>query len=175
MAIVRESFLQEFNGHSNAYASYCVIGVQLDDLLRALNKINSNMLVGSGVVSEKAITFEICKESPELIADITRELHCTGFADIDAWYGEGYFVAYKDGAEYDGFTAVWDDDCPRFRDEDAEEDAEEEDALYDCFLTVTDIESGVEFSTGCGGVDSEQKAKWEAIVNSHTPITGINL
>ena len=180
--ITKQDFLTDFHGHGNAYSSYMVIDVKLDDLIAALNKLNPDMCVGSGRISEtgRSIHFEICKESPDFIGDITYELHCIGYADMGAWYGEAYFVAYKDGAEFDDFKAEWRDDCPERRDYDygpddeVDEDGEplSEEELdqkmdWDAFVTITDNFSGEKFETGDGAISYDQLDKWKDLVNNH--------
>ena len=167
--ITKKEFLTEFNGHGNAYSSYMVIDVGLQDLIKALNEINPDMCVGSGVVSKngKSIYFEICKELPDLIADITAKLHCKGFADIGGWYGSGYFAACYDGVEYDDFTAEWEDDNPYRRDDDCTDCDDDDDTLWDAFVLITDNESGETFHTGEGAVDYESMLMWEDLVDNH--------
>lgn len=174
--ITKKEFLTEFNGHGNAYSSYMVIDVGLQDLIKALNEINPDMCVGSGVVSKngKSVYFEICKELPDLIADITAKLHCKGFADIGGWYGSGYFAACYDGEEYDDYTADWMNDCPERHDYDYPDydyDDEDNDAdtdmEWDAFVVVTDNETGEVFYTGEGAVDYETMLMWEELVETH--------
>ena len=174
--ITEKEFLTEFNGHGNAYSSYMVIDVKLPDLINALNEIDPDMCVGSGVVSEngKSISFEICKCLPDLIVDITAKLHCKGFADIGAWYGSGYFEASYDGGEFNDFTAEWEDDNPDRRDynyPDYDYDDEENDADvdmdWDAFVLITDNESGEIFHTGEGACSYEVMQQWEDLVDTH--------
>ena len=75
--VTEKDFLTEFNGHGNAYSSYMVIDVELKDLIKVLNDIDPDMCVGSGQVSDngRSIYFEICKELPDLICEITEKLH----------------------------------------------------------------------------------------------------
>ena len=174
--ITENEFLTEFNGHGNAYSSYMVIDVELSDLIKALNEINPDMCVGSGKVSEtkRSIYFEVCKELPDLISDITSRLHCKGFSDIGGWYGSGYFEASFDGEEYNDFTAEWTDDSPSRRDwdypnydyDDEDTDADE-DMLWDAFVTITDNESNETFYTGEGAIDHETLEMWEDLVDTH--------
>ncbi len=167
--ITKEKFLTDFNGHGNAYSSYKVINASLNDLIDALNDIDADMCVGSGKIESNAIYFEICKELPDLIQPITEKLHCVGFADIGDWYGSGYFVAYKDGKEYDDFTAAWDENCPERRDYDYEngESLSDEEVDWDAFVTVTDNPTGVTFQTGSGAVNYEIMSGWQELVNRH--------
>ena len=162
--ITRDDFFEEFNGHGNAYSSFMVIGVSVDDLLKALNKINPDMWVGSGYVSEsgRAIYFEICKELPELMGEISAELQCVGFADIGAWYGEAFFFAYNCGEDYDDFTAEWQDHQPELV-----SDVNDEEWLWNAFVTVTDNSSGETFFTGDGAIDYESLDKWRELVREH--------
>ena len=166
--ITKETFLKAFNGHGNAYSSYCVIGVTLDDLLKTLNELNSDMCVGSGQVEDKCIRFEICKESPDLIFPITEKLHCKGFADIDGWDGYSYFTACQNGKKYDDFTAGWIDESPCRRDWDYDNANElgDEEIEWDAFILVVDNESNVEFYTGEGCVDYETLNRWKALVKT---------
>lgn len=159
--ITKKEFLTEFNGHGNAYSSYMVIDVKLDDLINVLNEIDPDMHVGSGVVSDsgRSICFEICKQTPDLISTITSKLHCKGFADIGAWYGAGYFTSSYDGGEYNDFTAKWRDNSPDRQDDD--------DMEWDAFVVVTDNESQETFYTGEGACDKDTMEMWKNLVDTH--------
>lgn len=163
--ITKSSFLKQFNGHGNAYSSYMVIDVKLEALIRVLNEIDPDMCVGSGQISDtgRSIYFEICKELPELMADISEKLHCKGFADIAGWYGDGHFEAYADGEEFNDFTAKWDDDQPIW----LNKDAEDEESEWDAFVTVTDNQSGETFYTGEGAISYESALMWKELVETH--------
>ncbi len=167
--MTEKEFMTEFNGHANAYSSYMVIDVELSELLKTLNNINPDMCVGSGVVSKRGISFEICKELPDLIYQITKELNCKGFADIGGWYGAGYFLAAKDGEDYDDFSAYWTDGNPERRDWEypEPENISDEDVDWDVFLFVKDNGSGEIFYTGEGAVDYESMKMWKELVDSH--------
>ena len=170
--ITKEDFLQEFNGHGNAYSSFMVINIKIDDLIKALNDIDPNMTVGSGTVSEtekgSSIYFEICKRTPDLIYNITEKLKCKGFADIGGWYGDGYMVAANCGKDYDDYTAVWaDEDQPCRRDYDVDKDLPDEEIYWDAFVEVTDKESGESFNTGEGCICYESMKYWRDIVEKH--------
>jgi hypothetical protein len=174
--VTEKDFLMEFNGHGNAYSSYMVIDVELKDLIKVLNDIDPDMCVGSGQVSDngRSIYFEICKELPDLICEITEKLHCRGYSDIGAWYGAGYFTASCNGEEFDDFSAEWEENMPDRRDwdyTDYDYDNEENDAdadmLWDAFVLITDNESGETFHTGEGACDHEQMEVWEDLVMNH--------
>ena len=160
--ITKKEFLNDFGGHGNTYSSYKVLTNDLDAVIAALNEINPEMCVGSGVVEEGAIYFEICKEGPDLIYDITAKLHCVGFADMGAWYGQGCFEAAKNGKEYDGFYAEWRDDCPYDRYEEGEDEQN-----YDVFVTVVDRETKITFPTGEGAACTDALFYWTNLVNEH--------
>ena len=162
--ITKNDFLQEFNGHYNAYSSYTVLMTNMDKLIDVLNEIDPDMVAGSGKADDKSISFEICKQMPNLISDITEKLNCVGFADIGGWYGAGYFVATENGTEYNDFTAEWTDDSPLKRDDD---DVPDEEADWDAFVTITDNKTGVIFYTGEGAVDYETMQMWENLINTH--------
>lgn len=172
--ILKEDFMTEFDGHCNAYSSYMVIGVKLKDLLKALNEINPELCVGSGRLGKNSISFEISGELPSLINDITAKLHCKGFADIDSWYGAGYFEASYDGKEYNDYTAKWEDGSPERRDYDypdydydSEDSNPDVDMDWDAFVLITDNESGENFCTGEGAIDYEQLQYWTEVVKTH--------
>ena len=166
--ITKSEFLTEFNGHSNAYASYVVShpNVTVDDVIDVLNEINPNMCVGSGVVNGMSISFEICKVTPDLIYNITEKLcnkgftECRGFADMGSWYGDAYFIAVKDGDNTDEFYAEW-----TYDDQAA---INGDDEYFDAFITVTDL-NGVTFHTGEGAIDEERLKYWQGVVNKHQP------
>lgn len=160
--ITKKEFLNDFEGHGNAYSSYKVLTTDLNAVITVLNEINPEMNVGSGVVEEGAIYFEICKKSPDLIYDITAKLHCVGFADMGAWYGQGCFEAAKNGNKYDGFYAEWRDDCPYDRYEEGENEQN-----YDVFVTVVDRETKISFPTGEGAACTDALFYWTNLVNEH--------
>ncbi len=165
--VTKEEFLQEFNGHGNAYASFQVMNVSLDDLIGALNRLRPNGCFGSGKVDDKSIYFEGCKELPdELLPELTEELHCRGFADIGSWYGEPYFIACENGYEYDDYTAEFEEGFPSPYDPDSFEEENDCDE-WDVFVTVTDNLTGATFNTGEGCVDTETKKMFEDIVSKH--------
>ena len=153
-----KTFMKLFEGHADAYSSYMVIGVTLHKLIEVLNEIDPDMVVGSGKVSNtgKSIYFEICKETPDLIHKITSKLHCRGFADTGAWYGDAYFEASFDGKSFDGFTAKWRDGEPT-----SDED------LWDAFVTITDNESKEVFEAGEGSCDKDAMERWKHLVDTH--------
>ena len=169
--INKNDFLKEFNGHANAYSSFMVFGVTLDVLVDELNRIDPDMCVGSGDVRDdgKAIYFEICKYSPELMQNISKDLSCVGFADIGGWYGEGRFVAYENGEDYNDFTAEWEQDNPRRRYEDFAPgvDVPDEDMYFDAFVNVTDNRTGIEFGTGEGAACYDTMISWSCLVEDH--------
>ena len=174
--ITKDSFMNDFDGHGNAYSTYMVIGVSLKDLIGALNEINPDMCVGSGKIDKRhrAITFEICKESPDLIYDITKKLNCQGYADEGAWYGTAYFMAAKNGKDFNDFKAEWRDGSPDRRDwenPDYDYDAEfsnpDEDMLWDAFVLITDHQTGAKFYTGDGAIPYEDVDMWSELVNKH--------
>ncbi len=170
--ITEKEFLSQFNGHGNAYSSYMIIDVKLVDLIKTLNDINPDMCVGSGQISKnkRSIYFEICKELPDLIYDITGKLKCKGFADIGGWYGDGYMEASDCGKEYNDYTANWANmDQPDRRDFDYEDpdEIDDEDIEWDAFVDVTDNESGEIFHTGEGCISYESMKMWEKIVDTH--------
>ena len=170
----KTDFLAAFDGHSNAYARFKVIDVKLDDLVTALNKLRPNGCFGSGQISDRGIYFEGCKESPDgLLSELTAELHCKGFADIDAWYGSPYFVAYKNGTEYNDYTASWGYGSPSPYMmympvvPDGNEDMCDE---WAAFVIVKDNESSEIFYTGAGCVDTETKELFADIVKNHKEV-----
>ena len=169
--ITKAEFLKDCGGHDGGYSSYMVVDVSLDDLIDALNEINPDMRVGSGRVSEtgRSIYFEICKETPDLIGDITAMLHCRGFADMGAWYGEAYFTAYSDGEESDDFIAEWQEGFPERRDLDHKnaDELSDEDIEWDCYITVIDKVTGEKFETGDGAVSYDVMLKWRDMVENH--------
>lgn len=154
--ITKENFLVDFPGASKSYSNFYVIGKTVDEVIECLNKLGVDPdYIGSGQESEHGVEFRIFGVLPELIYDITGELHCTGFADVD--WDECYFAAAKDGDEYDDFRAEWVDGCPFVRDEGG----------FDAFCDVIDNESGARFSTGAGAVGTDTKNYFEDLVNSH--------
>lgn len=163
--VTKESFFTEFNGHSNAYSSYMLIGVTPEKVIDALNRLGYGEEVGSGVVTTEGspevqvVSFEICKALPDVIYDLTRELHCCGFADIGSWYGEeGIDFVYADnGLESNDFYAEFDD---LFEHNDGS-------GLWDAFIKLTAYDTGVTFCTGEGAVSTETKERLEARVNEH--------
>lgn len=166
--IRKEEFLKEFNGHCNSYSSFMVIDVEIDDLIRVLNEIDPDMCAGSGIISGRSISFEICKESPDLIYDITRKLHCRGYSDIDGWYGDTYMEAAKDGEPFDDFKAEWTNGAPERRDWDTDDtNKPDEEIDWDSFVTITDNATGETFNTGGGAVDYKTMTYWKDIVDKH--------
>ena len=167
--ITKESFMEQFNGHYNAYSSYMVIDVKLDELVRVLNEINADMPVGSGQISKtgRSIYFEACKEMPDLMQNISEKLQCVGFADIGGWYGAGWFEAYENGKEYNDFTAKWEEDMPCRRDWDTDEDLSDEEIEWDAFVEITDNKTKETFYTGEGCIDYEALQMWKELVNTH--------
>ncbi len=162
--IKKKDFLTDFNDHGNAYASFVLIDVKLDDVIDALNELRPDGCFGSGAVKGRGTYFEGCKELPdELLSEITEKLGCKGFADIGSWYGDPYFIACENGYEYDNYTAVFTDNSPYPYDDTDEDECNE----WDVFVTVTDNESGVEFFTGEGCISTDAKEMFEEIVNKH--------
>ena len=156
--ITKESFLQEFNGHSNWYSKYLVLTDDIDRLIKVLNNINPLMCVGSGSVNEdeKSISFEICKESPGLIYDMTKELQVKGFADT-AW-DNYYTIVAENGVDSEDYYAEWEAGSPYIRDDDD---------TIDSFINLIDPKTGVTFYSGAGAVDAETFAYYKDIVAGH--------
>lgn len=163
-----EEFFTSFNGHNNSYSSYMLIGKGLTAqyVLDALMKLDPEMRVGSGYEEPSktegytVVRFEICKGLPELVSDITKELNCIGYADMD-WDTTYYWIS-QNGDGYDNFTAEWDEDMPYDRSIDGEDD------LYDAFVTITDSTTGDKFKTGAGAVDKDVMDMFADLVHSHT-------
>ncbi len=163
--LTEKEFLTEFNGHENAYASFILIDVKLNDVIDALNELRPNGCFGSGKVDEHSVYFEGCKELPDdLLPVITAKLHCRGFSDMGSWYGDPCFAACENGYDYDDYTAVFTDNSPYPYDADTDEDDCDE---WDVFVTVTDNRSGVEFFTGEGCISTDAKEMFEDIVSKH--------
>ena len=173
--ITKESFFAEFNGHSNAYSSYMLIGVTPEQVIDMLNARGYDWDVGSGEYDEvnKTVSFEICKEGPDKICDFTADLHCSGFADMGSWYGEPDFCYAKNGVESDEYYAYWKDgQAPEpysdsGADEDALEDGEEVEQLWDVDVIFVDPESGASYLFGEGALSTDIKERFEEMVNSH--------
>ena len=166
--ITKEKFLMDFGGHGNSYSSYLVLNTTVDDVIRVLNEIDENMCVGSGEVQDNHVYFEVCKESPELIYLITSKLNTIGYADID-WEAT-YTVCAKNGEDYDGFKAEWLPDMHYCRDDELCEDEDEENALWDAFVVITDNETGAVFNTGAGAVDKEIEEYYADMVETHSGV-----
>ncbi len=156
-----KEFMTEYNGHSNRYSSYMVVGkgITAQKVLDVLMKIDPDMAVGSGYECRTGkgyttVSWEGCKESPDLIYDVTEALKCRGYADTD--WNETYFVAAENGGDYDGYTACWEECNPEYREEDC----------WDAFMVVKDP-SGAVFNTGAGAVDTAQMIYYETIVKEH--------
>ena len=161
--LTKEMFFAPFDGHGNAYSSYMLIGVTVDEVINMFNKTNLVEYaesIGSGKYDEAggSVSFEICKETPALIYDMTGILNCKGFADMDTWYGTPCFLAADNSKDYDDFTAKWETDNPY---------EYEDDGIWDAFFSVTDKKSGAVFHTGFGAVDEETKEHMEEIVIQH--------
>jgi hypothetical protein len=173
--ITKESFFTEFNGHSNAYSSYMLIGVTPEQVIDMLNARGYDWDVGSGEYDEanKTVSFEICKEGPDKICDFTADLHCNGFADMGSWYGEPEFCYARNGVESDEYYAYWKDgQAPEpysdsGAEEDALEDGEEVEQLWDVDVIFVDPESGASYLFGEGALSTDIKERFEEMVNSH--------
>ena len=158
--ITREKFFKEFNGHENSYSSYLVIGTTADKVIEFLNQYDENLCIGSGVEENGNVSFEICKELPDLIYDITKALNTIGYADMD--WDATYTVCAKNGEDFDDFTAEWVPDMFYYRG-----DFDEDDDTWDAFVIITDNQSGATFNTGAGAVDEYVMRYYEDMVNNH--------
>jgi len=158
--ITKETFFKEFNGHANRYSRYLVINTDVDSIIKVLNEIDPNMCVGSGAEIDGNVYFEICKEEPTLIYNITKKLNTRGYADTD--WNETYTICAKNGDDFDDFTAKWVPDMHYYRG-----DFDEDDDTWDAFVTITDNESGAVFETGAGAVDESVMLYYESIVDEH--------
>lgn len=165
--ITQETFFAEFNGHANAYSSYMLIGVTPKQVIDMLNNYHRAGFkpehVGSGCYNEatRSVSFEICKGLPDEIHAFTSALQCKGFADIDAWYGHPYCECSENGHDTDKFYAYWDEGQEPYHDDPDKEDE------WNAFFTLVDPDTGAEFGTGAGAVDTEIKEEFETIVNRH--------
>ena len=154
--ITKESFLQEFNGHSNSYSRYLVIGTTIDAVIDFLNNYDPEMCVGSGYEKNGNVSFEIFGELPDLIYEITEKLQTIGYADTD--WDVTYTVCAQNGENFDDFSAEYDPTGFCFRDDDD---------LWDAFIIITDNSTGAEFLTGAGAVDEEVMEYYQNIVETH--------
>ena len=186
--ITEKDFFNDFDGHNDAYSTYMLIDVKPEDIINVLNEIDPDMCVGSGVISETArsVSFEICNKSPEFIQKITEKLHCTGFADTGSWNDAPHFVAYKNGEEYNNFTAEWTDDGPSKNcydtfDEEYDEEYEtdetyeefckripDEDAFWDIDILITDNETGETYHCGEGLLEYDDCLYFRDLVEKHS-------
>lgn len=163
--LTKEEFFTKFNGHDNAYSSFKLIGVNPEQVISALNRLGYGDAAGFGAVMTEGnpaiqvVYFEVCKATPDLVYDLTRELYCCGFADIGSWYGEeGIDFIYADhGLESNDFYATWDN----------LEQHSEDPNLWGAFIKLTTYENGVTFATGEGYVSTETKDRLEAKINEH--------
>ena len=168
----KETFFKEFNGHGNYYSSYKLIDVDAKSVIKMLNEVyeEKDMAIGSGDEStekgHRVVSFEICKELPDAICSFTEVLNCRGFADIGAWFGEGYHVFSVNGEESDDYEAYWKGDSPYLREEDGYEE-DDEDALYDAFMYLIDKKTGIRFDTGDGAVDRDIVEGYQEEIYNH--------
>lgn len=158
--VTRESFFEEFNGHYTSYSSFLLINTTVEAVINLLNDIDESMRVGSGYESNGNVGFEICKESPLLIYELTRKLKTTGYADID--WDSTYTVCAKDGLDFDDYSAEWEPNMFYYRG-----DFDEDDNTWDAFVRITDNATGTVFHTGAGGVDEETMNYYRKMVESH--------
>ena len=163
-----KDFKKKFNGHNKSYSSVMLIGrcLTIQDVVNTLNEltpefIDENSTIGSGYgrASKEAgydvVGFEICREMPDIVFPLTAKLKCTGYADVN--WDETYFVAAKNGENYDGFSANFAEGCPEYR----------EDDCWDAFIDIMDDETNEVFSTGAGAVNDEQMLYFKDIVRKH--------
>ncbi len=162
--ITKDEFLKDFGGHGNSYASYLILNTTANDVIRVLNEIDPDMCVGSGIEhTDGSVSFEICKELPNLVYDITHKLHTIGYADID--WNVTYTVAAKDGSDFDDYYA--EETYGSFCLNDDNYDEDDEEALWDAFVTITDKSTGVQFYTGAGAVDREIMEYYQEMIDKH--------
>ena len=155
--LTKGQFMEDFQGHANQYASYMVIDVNEDDVIRVLNEYDSKICAGSCEIDDRSVYFETCKVvTRDLLGFITRKLHCIGYA-AESWDDE-IFEAMKDGQPYQGYTARWDDNDP----------FDNGDETYDAHFVIKDTVSGDEFCAGGGCVDKETYLYYKKIVEDHT-------
>jgi len=159
--IKKEEFLLGFNGHSNSYSHYMVLNTTIDAVIAVLNAIDESMCVGSGVERDGHVSFEICKEEPTLIHDITKRLNTIGYADTD--WDETYTVCSKNGEDFDDYTARWEPGMFYFRG-----DFDKSDKTWDAFVEITDNETGAIFHTGAGGIGKKTMLYYKDMVEKHS-------
>lgn len=160
------SFMTPFQGHANAYSTYRLIGKKLS-IKNVVNRLNifhiHDKAVGNGKIENldndwNCVTFEICKESPSLIYDMTSAAGCIGYADD--WDGH-YILATKNGKDFSNFTTRWDGpDMPYERD-----DGTKDCPLFDAFVKITDNESGYTFEAGTGACEKFTVDYYQALVD----------
>lgn len=161
--ITKTQFTSTYGGHSVPYTLYKVFDTDVDQLVETLNEINTKMPVSDGREEDGAIMFEVEGEYPALLNIITAKHHCTGYAYWGDWDGEGgWFGAYKDGKEYDNFTAEFVHNTPSR----TSEDKNEEESTWDVDLVVVDPD-GCSFLIENGCITEDAMKKWRCFVKEH--------
>lgn len=161
--ITKEEFLMEFAERGNQYSNFLILNTSVDEVIRVLNQIDPDMCAGDGYVDGNHVGFIIFDYYPELVYDITKELHTTGYAD-EGW--ELYEICCaRCGKDYDGYSACW-TDGPYLHDSDDDED--DEYATWDAFFDIVDNETGIVFHTGAGAVDKDTMLYYKNIVDNHS-------
>ena len=167
--ITKEEFEMEFGGHGTAFSTFMLIDVTEDQVIDTLNAINNpEYLIGSGSVIESepeygdhtAVRFEISGALPDFLHDLTKELHCRGFADMGSWYGDIWWEVSRDGGDDLSFVnACWEDGYPEpyipWGDEEK----------YDATFIIQDKESGISFVSGEGCVDKDTVDRIQTFIN----------
>ena len=163
----RARFEIDPDGYSNSYSSFLVIGKTEDEVIDALNRIatrgkywHSTIYTGvcAGKQEDGNVRFNVMKGSPDLIYDLTDELHTIGYSMTD--WSNNVFICAENGKDSHDFTAAWEDDSPYHHEDDEDE--------WDAFAVATDNRSGAEFGFGGGYVDTETKEEIGHIVYMHS-------
>lgn len=160
--MTREDFFKKRN-HAVAYSKFMLIDIDENTLINEINKIDPNIIVSSGSIGKRSITFEIDKISPVFIHTLTARLNTIGYADT-SW--DNYLiVCSKNGKTYDKYTASLNPDTFYYRGY-----YDDGDDTWDAFIQIKDSVSGEIFESGAGAVDENTMLFYKNFVENHSNV-----
>ena len=163
--ITKEEFLRKIAGRANRYSSFLILNTSVDEVIRVLNQIDPDMCAGDGHVDGNHVRFIIFKYYPELVYDITKELHTTGYAD-ETWQ-EFVTCCARNGENFKDYSIKWADENGPSR-YDPDEPGADEEVLWEAFIDIVDNKTGAVFHSGTGAADYDLMMYYKNMVDMQT-------